>query len=1142
MRLKKAVAIFGSLILVVVIFIVFSAKDLTLSFPNKKSISQDMEENKWVHFQDKINQIQKDLDNHNNAVHDLKLAMKQMLKSTSSVVRDGSNEKAVGAPPYIEPDRKYPVSMMMYESTCPMQLKVAPRTNVQMLEMYKSLKFDNPDGGVWKQGWKIEVDEKEWNRQNKLKVFVVPHSHNDPGWIKTVEEYYTTQTKHILDNMLVKLPEDSRRKFIWAEISYFSMWWDDLSEEERDIVKKLIKTNQLEIVTGGWVMNDEANSHWISIVNQLTEGHQWLQEKLNYTPVSSWSIDPFGMSLTQPALLKASGMQNMLIQRVHYSVKKELAQNKQLEFRWRQLWDEKGKTDMFTHMMPFYSYDVPHTCGPDPKICCQFDFKRLPHHGLYCPWKVSPQEITDKNVAQRAELLLDQYRKKSKLYKTNVVLAPLGDDFRYDHSTEWDVQYNNYQKLFDYMNSNLKLNVQAQFGTLTDYFDAVHKEKKMGEFPTLSGDFFTYADRDDHYWSGYYTSRPFYKRMDRILLSYIKAAETIQTLAHLSGKPGSSWIVDPHLGLEGILSNARKALSLFQHHDGVTGTAKDFVVVDYGKKMLLAINGCQKVLQICTHVLLNGYNADTPNLDMSYYTIDDLMHSHDSLIEHSQITIGVPYMPTKKVVIFNPLAFKRTEVVSFHVSTPFVEVTDGQGKTIDCQLSPVFEYGPAISQTKYQLHFVATVPALGLAGYTIRALEESDIPKETHFAAVKILNHYDDIAAPKSFHIEVLPQSSEFTLRNERITASFNELGLLKAIKTKTDGNVVPVHLDFAKYGVRNRNERSGAYLFLPDGDAIPLDVQSPTVNLIEGRIFSSVTLQLPYVRHTATLYDSPGADGLGLEIENIVDISTTSNFELVMRLSTNIESGEEYFTDVNGYQIMRRKRFKKIPLQANYYPIPTMAYIEDKKTRISIVTSGPLGCASLNPGQIEVMLDRRLNQDDNLGLGQGVMDNKPTRHTFRVILEKRENPACKTTADNHPAGFPSMSTYLASQTLLNPAIRLMRTDDDDVISQTSYAPVVRDLGVDFSVAALRTNVLVKGKKRVGVTLHRQYLDLCYADKQLLRQFSLSDGTANISSILPMDDGKKLYKTSLSFSLVKNEVDGKGNIAICPMDIQSFIL
>jgi alpha-mannosidase II len=187
---------------------------------------------------------------------------------------------------------------------------------------------------------------------------------------------------------------------------------------------------------------------------------------------------------------------------------------------------------------------------------------------------------------------LDQYRKKSQLYgdkqSHNFVLIPLGADFRYQTMKEAHVMFGNYEKLISYMNSREDWHVNARFGTLSDYFESLtdFAIKKKKSIPTLSGDFFTYADRNDHYWSGYFTSRVFYKRLDRMVEYYLRTAEIAFSLSNLIQERFEQKFVFAK-ELYGKLLVARRNLALFQHHDGITGTSRSHVVLDYANKYLI---------------------------------------------------------------------------------------------------------------------------------------------------------------------------------------------------------------------------------------------------------------------------------------------------------------------------------------------------------------------------------------------------------------------------------------------------------------------------------------------------------------------------------------------------------------------------
>lgn len=115
----------------------------------------------------------------------------------------------------------------------------------------------------------------------RFQVIIVPHSHNDPGWLKTFENYFHSQSKQIINLMIAKMQEYHNLTFIWSEISFLNAWWESAHPSKQRELKSLANSGRLEITTGGWVMTDEANSHVYAMVDQLIEG--WyinLQKKI----------------------------------------------------------------------------------------------------------------------------------------------------------------------------------------------------------------------------------------------------------------------------------------------------------------------------------------------------------------------------------------------------------------------------------------------------------------------------------------------------------------------------------------------------------------------------------------------------------------------------------------------------------------------------------------------------------------------------------------------------------------------------------------------------------------------------------------------------------------------------------------------
>lgn len=101
---------------------------------------------------------------------------------------------------------------------------------------------------------------------------VINHSHQDLGWIKTIDEYYNDQVREIFDSVFHSLKKH-HRKFVISDIYFLKMYLLEGNKDKKiHKIKKFIRRKQLEFVNGGIAMADSACTYFEDIVNNFHYG------------------------------------------------------------------------------------------------------------------------------------------------------------------------------------------------------------------------------------------------------------------------------------------------------------------------------------------------------------------------------------------------------------------------------------------------------------------------------------------------------------------------------------------------------------------------------------------------------------------------------------------------------------------------------------------------------------------------------------------------------------------------------------------------------------------------------------------------------------------------------------------------------
>ncbi|XP_054743678.1 lysosomal alpha-mannosidase [Anastrepha obliqua] len=942
-------------------------------------------------------------------------------------------------------------------------------------------------------------------KPNMINVHLVPHSHDDVGWLKTVDQYYygarnsiqKAGVQYILDTVVQELLKDANRRFIYVESAFFFKWFNEQTADVQAQVKTLVNDGRLEFAGGAWSMNDEAAVHYQSVIDQFTLGLKQLQDNLGTCgrPHVGWQIDPFGHSREMASLFAQMGFDGEFFARMDWVEKGVRIKNLDAEMVWQASEDLGDQAELFTGLL-YNHYSAP------PGFC--FD-------SLCNDAPIVDGDSYDNNVKERVDTFIEYIHNVTIHYRDTNVLIPMGDDFNYQNAA---MNFKNMDKLIKYVNKRQSHGsiVNIFYSTPACYLKAVHQSPLT--WPTKTEDFFPYSTDWHTYWTGYYSSRPTQKRFERDGNHLLQVTKQLTTLANLTGTD-----VDRNL------DKLRHAMGVMQHHDAITGTEKQHVAEDYDRLLAAAIEAAQSNAQSALQTLTGLTNAEFVScLQLNISVCDFTKNEKNRFV----------------VTLFNPLAWASTQYVRVPVQNEVYVVTDDTGRVITSDLLPIPSEVQSLS------------------------FRPSDATHELIFPAYveKLRSYYIQRRGDPRTSEELKDNQprSEIIVENSLVKLVLDSTGHLSLVEM--NGVSENIRQDFYYYkgaagnNAEFKNRSSGAYIFRPNGSELLIgDLVS--FMIYEGTQVKEVHQKFnDWVSQVIRIYE--GVNRVEFEwLVGPIPIDDNIGKEVITRFTSNINSNGVFYTDSNGREMLRRVRNRREyftpnlneTVSGNYYPITARIAIEDDKKRIALLNDRAQGGSSLKDGVLELMLHRRLLLDDAFGVGEALNETAfgqgvvARGKTYLVLGNVEDKPSRNERITQQQIHLPYWKFFSSAAKATNEAPEIPAFNLPESVNLLTLEP----FNANERLIRLENFMDSSETEAVAFNLRPIFDQLAGVE---IRETTL-DGSLGLSEMSRFKfqlDGSKVtepeyYKASYApLAATRDDVANKFDIVLNPMQIRTFII